>query len=257
VTAALRVMVTAGGAGIGRAVAEAFAAGGARVHVCDVDAAALAATAGGPESMVATRVDVTDEEAIDAWFDEALADLGGLDVLVNNAGTSGPTAAVEDIAFADWRRCLGVCLDSQFLCARRAAPVMKGQRSGAIINLSSTAGLFGYGHRTPYAAAKWAVIGLTKSLAVELGPFGVRVNAICPGPVEGDRMGRVIEAEAALRGATPAAVRDEYTRGSSIARFVAPSEIADACLFLASPAAKMISGQALAVDGHTETFHLS
>ena len=250
-----RVIVTAGGAGIGRVIAAAFAAEGARVHVCDVDSDALA-VAGEIPGVVPARVDVADEAALDHWLEGAIAELGGVDVLVNNAGTSGPTAPVEDISLEDWRRCLAVCLDSQFLCARRVAPVMKRQRSGSIVNLSSTAGLFGYGHRTPYAAAKWAVIGLTKSLAVELGPFDVRVNAICPGPVEGERMTRVIEAEARLRGSDPADVRAEYTQGSSIARFVDPSEIADACLFLSSPAARMISGQALAVDGHTETFHL-
>ena len=249
-------MVTAGAAGIGRAIATSFAGEGARVHVCDVDEAALAAIGRDLPGVTAMRVDVADEADVDRWFDGALADLGGLDVLVNNAGTSGPTGVVEEITLADWHRCLAVCLDSQFLCARRAAPVMKEQRSGSIVNLSSTAGQYGYGLRTPYAAAKWAVIGLTKSLAVELGPYGVRVNAICPGPVSGERMERVIAAEVATSGRSAAELREEYTRGSSIARFVEPSEIADACRFLASPAARMISGQALAVDGHTETFHL-
>ena len=150
--------------------------------------------------IAATALDLTDEGAIDRWFDDALGDLGGIDVLVNNAGTKGPTGYVEELKLDDWRNCLSVCLDAQFLCARRAAPVMKSQRSGSIINISSTAGLYGYGLRTPYAAAKWAVIGFTKSLAVELGPFDVRANAICPGIVEGARMDRVIEAEAESRG---------------------------------------------------------
>jgi NAD(P)-dependent dehydrogenase (short-subunit alcohol dehydrogenase family) len=133
---------------------------------------------------------------------------------------------------------------------------MKRQGSGSIINISSTAGLFGYGMRTPYAAVKWAVIGLTKSLAIELGPHGVRCNAICPGSVAGDRMAAVIAAEAANRGVDAAVVEEEYLGGQSIKRFVDPSEIADMCLFLASPAARMVSGQAIGVDGHTETFHL-
>ncbi len=133
---------------------------------------------------------------------------------------------------------------------------MKQQRAGSIINMSSTAGLLGYGRRTPYAAAKWAVIGLTKSLAVELGRYGVRVNAICPGSVRGDRMDRVIAAEAAARGVEPSAVEAEYTVSQSIARFVDPQEIADMAVFLGSPASKMVSGQAIAVDGHTETYHL-
>ena len=249
-------MITAGGSGIGWVVAKAFAAGGAKVHVCDVDADALSQAAKERPEIATTVVDLTDEAAIDRWFDDALGDLGGLDVLVNNAGTKGPTGYVEALKLEDWRNCLSVCLDAQFLCARRAVPVMKGQRSGSIINLSSTAGLYGFGLRTPYAAAKWAVIGFTKSLAIELGSFDVRVNAICPGIVEGARMDRVIEAETQIRGIAFDAIQTEYVQSQSIKRFVKPEEIADLCLFLASPAAKMISGQAIAVDGNTETFHI-
>jgi NAD(P)-dependent dehydrogenase (short-subunit alcohol dehydrogenase family) len=249
-------MITAGGSGIGWVVAKAFAAGGAKVHVCDVDADALSKAAKERPEIATTVVDLTDEAAIDRWFDDALGDLGGLDVLVNNAGTKGPTGYVEALKLEDWRNCLSVCLDAQFLCARRAVPVMKGQRSGSIINLSSTAGLYGFGLRTPYAAAKWAVIGFTKSLAIELGSFDVRVNAICPGIVEGARMDRVIEAETQIRGIAFDAIQTEYVQSQSIKRFVKPEEIADLCLFLASPVAKMISGQAIAVDGNTETFHI-
>ena len=176
--------------------------------------------------------------------------------MVNNAGIKGPTAPVDDIEFADWKECLEVGIDSYFLCARRAAPLLKDQRKGTIINLSSTAGLFGFGNRTPYAAAKWAVIGLTKSLAIELGPYNVTCNAICPGTVRGDRINRVIEGEANLRGVPFDLVAKQTVGGQSISRFVEPEEIADLCLFLSSPAAKMISGQAIAVDGHTETFHI-
>jgi len=251
-----RVMITAGGSGIGWAIAKAFADAGAKVHICDVDEKALGAVTETYSQIAATHVDVTDEEAIDQWFDEALDDLDGIDVLVNNAGIKGPTGYIEELKLDDWRECLSVCLDAQFLCARRAAPLMKDQRSGSIINISSTAGLFGYGLRTPYAAAKWAVIGFTKSLAVELGPYDVRVNAICPGTVEGPRMERVIRAEAESRGLSADLVRRDYIQGQSIKRFVRPEEIADMCLFLASPAAKMVTGQAISVDGHSETFHI-
>jgi len=189
-----RVMITAGGSGIGWAIAKAFADNGAKVHICDVDEQALGEVAKQYPQISARRVDLTDEEAIDHWFDDALGDLNGLDVLINNAGTKGPTGYVEGLKLHDWRECLSICLDSQFLCARRAAPVMKEQRSGSIINISSTAGLYGYGLRTPYAAAKWAVVGLTKSLAVELGPYDVRANAICPGSVDGARMQHVMKA---------------------------------------------------------------
>jgi NAD(P)-dependent dehydrogenase (short-subunit alcohol dehydrogenase family) len=168
----------------------------------------------------------------------------------------GPTALVEDVEPDEWRECLAICLDSHYLCARRAAPVMKAQGSGSIINMSSMAGMVGYGMRTPYAAAKWAVVGLTKSLAIELGPHKVRCNAICPGSVAGDRIDRVIAGEAAHRGVAPEVIAAEYVNGQSIKRFVDPQEIADLCLFLASPGAAMITGQAIGLDGHTETYHL-
>jgi NAD(P)-dependent dehydrogenase (short-subunit alcohol dehydrogenase family) len=251
-----RVVITAAAGGIGRAIAEAFVHQGARVHVCDVDDAALARIRSECPGVVATHVDLLDGDAIDAWLSAAIADLGGVDVLVNNAGTKGPTAFVEDVTPDEWRDCLSVTLDSHYRTSRLVAPVMKAQRSGSIINMSSTAGQVGYGMRTPYAAAKWAVIGLTKSLAVELGPHGVRCNCICPGSVSGDRIDRVIEAEAAQRGVDPEVVAAEYVAGQSISRFTEPHEIADLCLFLGSAASSMISGQAIAVDGHSETYHL-
>ncbi|MBZ9813835.1 SDR family oxidoreductase [Mesorhizobium sp. CA7] len=253
---AQRVMITAGASGIGLAIAKAFANNGAKVSVCDFDERALGEVAQFHPQISAAHVDVSNEKAVDQWFDKTMGDLGGIDVLVNNAGAKGPTGNVEDIALDDWRQCVSVCLDSHFLCARRAARPMKEQKSGNIINISSTAGLYGYGLRTPYAAAKWAVIGLTKSLAIELGPYDVRANAICPGSVEGPRMQRVIKAEADGRGISADVVAKEYTQSQSIKRFVTPEEIADMCVFLASPAAKMVTGQAIAVDGHTETFHI-
>jgi NAD(P)-dependent dehydrogenase (short-subunit alcohol dehydrogenase family) len=253
--AAQRVAITAAASGIGRAIAEAFLARGARVRVCDADPAAVAEAAA--RGVEATVVDVADGAALDAWLDGVVRDLGGLDVLVNNAGIAGPTALVEDVDPLDFERCLAVGLTSHFRGCRRIAPVLKAAGGGAIVNISSTAGLYGYGRRTPYAAAKWAVIGLTKSLAVELGPYGVRVNAICPGAVDGARMRGVIARDAAARGLPAETVEREYIEGQSIARMVQPGEIADMCVFLASDAARMVSGQAIAVDGHTETFHSS
>jgi len=249
------VAITAAASGIGLAIARAFAAVGARVRVCDADAAAVGdATELGLD---AAHVDVTDGDALERWLDDAVASFGGLDVLVNNAGIAGPTALVEDIEPADWDRCIAVGLTSHFRTCARVAGTMKAAGSGSIINISSTAGLYGFGRRTPYAAAKWAVVGLTKSLAIELGPHGVRVNAICPGAVDGARIRGVIEREAASRSVPAEDVQRELVAGVSSARFVRPEEIADACLFLASPAALMISGQAIAIDGNTETFHLA
>ncbi len=251
-----RVMITAAASGIGRAIAKAFHDDGASVHICDVNEQALDAFREEFPDIGATHVDVKSEAEIEAWFDDALEDLGGLDVMVNNAGIKGPTAPVDDIDFDDWRECMAVGIDSYFLCARRAAPLLKDQLAGTIINLASTAGLFGFGNRTPYAAAKWAVVGFTKSLAIELGPFKVTCNAICPGVVRGDRINRVIQAEAEMRDASFDEIARQMVGGQSIERMVEPEEIADMALFLASPQAKMINGQAIAIDGHTETFHI-
>ena len=256
-----RVLITAAAAGIGRSIAQAFITSGATVHVCDVNPAAVDACRADLPGVTASVVDLADAAAVTAWVNWAIDDMaaGGerrVDVLVNNAGIKGPTAYVEDVSLAEWRECLAVGLDSHFLCAAAVAPLMKAQGGGSIINLSSMAGVYGYGRRTPYAAAKWAVIGLTKSLAVELGPHGVRCNAICPGSVRGDRMDAVIAAEAEHRGVERSLVEQEYVAGQSIKRFVEPEEIAAMCLFLASPASAMVTGQAIGVDGHTEAYHL-
>ena len=255
-TPAQRVLVTAAASGIGSVIAGQFAAAGARVHVCDVDPDALARQRDTQPTITGSLVDLADGAAVTTWCAEAIDDLGGVDVLVNNAGIAGPTAFVEDVEPDDWRRCLAIGLDSHYLTCRTVAPVMKQQNAGSIVNISSTAGQYGYGQRSPYAAAKWAVIGLTKSLAIELGPHNVRVNAICPGSVTGDRMKRVIAAQAANRGVPDEVVEQEYTASQSIRRFVDPHEIADMAVFLASPQAAMVSGQVIAVDGNTETYHL-
>ncbi|MGF7163409.1 NAD(P)-dependent dehydrogenase (short-subunit alcohol dehydrogenase family) [Rhodoligotrophos appendicifer] len=250
----LRVIVTAAARGIGRVTAAAFLDLGARVWICDADEPAVLEFGSTYPAAKAKRCDVIEESEVQRFVAAAVADMGGIDVLVNNAGIAGPTALIEDVRYDDWRRCLSVNIDSQFLFIREVAPIMKFQGSGSIINFSSTAGLYGYGHRTPYAAAKWAVIGLTKSVAIELGPQGIRVNAICPGSVDGERMDQVIASQAKATGMSPEAVRADYASQSSLRRFVDPQEIADTVLFLASPQASMISGQALTVDGHTETF---
>ena len=253
----LRVLVSAGASGIGAAIAERFRADGAQVSICDRDEAAVRIATQTDPALHAMVGDVADAADTERWVAEVVDLWGGVDVLVNNAGVAGPTALVEDVDPGAWRDCLAVTLDSHFLLARLVVPQMKKQQSGAIVSISSTAGLYGYGMRTPYAAAKWAVIGFTKSLAIELGPLGIRANVVAPGAVEGPRMGRVIEAEAAKRGISDQAVEREYVGSQSIPRFVKPSEIADMCAFLASPHASMVNGQVIAVDGNTETFHIT
>ncbi len=244
-----RALVTAAGAGVGRAIAEAFAQSGAEIWVVDIDAAALEAC---PAAWRRDRLDVTDEDAVADLFARLKAEWSGLDALCANAGIAGPTAPIEAVELADWRRCVSVNLDGAFLFAKHAAPMMKAQRSGAIILTSSTAGLFGYPNRAPYAAAKWGVIGLMKTLAMELGPYGVRANAICPGAVEGPRMEGVLAREAAAKGTTRDALYEGYASGVSMRAWVEARDVAAMAAFLASDAARRVSGQAIAVDGHTE-----
>jgi NAD(P)-dependent dehydrogenase (short-subunit alcohol dehydrogenase family) len=244
-----RVLVTAGAGGIGLEIARAFVQEGARVHVCDVDRPALTALAASDPAITGSLADVADRADVARLFDDAWAALGGLDVLVNNAGIAGPTGRVEEINPEDWDRCLDICITGQFNCVRLAVPALKQSRNASIVNLSSAAGRFGFPLRTPYAAAKWAVIGFTKSLSRELGEFGIRVNAVLPGIVAGDRQRRVLEAKAQQQGLSFAEMERAAFHNASIKDYVTARQLADQILFLASPRGRTISGQAISVDG--------
>jgi len=249
-----RVLVTAGASGIGECLARAFDLEGAKVHICDTDEQVLeqmlAANRG---SITGTIADVSDPEAVDRLFADVRSTLGGLDVLINNAGIEGPIGPVEDISPEAWRRTIAVNLDGQFLCARNAVPLLKSAGGGCIINISSTAGLGGCPNRSPYVASKWAVIGLTKTLAMELGIYGIRVNAICPGSVEGERIRRVMKADAEALGKSLEEVHANYVAGNSMRTLIQPEEIASLARFLCAKSSTHITGQALSIDGHTET----
>lgn len=247
-----RVLVTAGAAGIGLAIAETLIALGARVVVCDVaeDALDSVLQRGGVEAVV--KADVSSERQVDALFEQVSATLGGLDALINNAGIAGPTAAVEEVELGDWNDCIGVGLTGQFLCARRAVPLLKRAGGGSIVCMSSAAGRFGYAFRTPYSAAKFGVIGLAMSLAKELGPAGIRVNAILPGIIEGPRMEGVIANRASQLGISHEAMRRQYLANISLRRMTSPHDVAAMVAFLLSDAGLNISGQSLGVDGNVE-----
>jgi NAD(P)-dependent dehydrogenase (short-subunit alcohol dehydrogenase family) len=245
-----RAFITAGGAGMGRATAVAMYALGAEVFTCDIDSIGLDTL---PEGIQTWVCDVTDSAQLDEIFDNILPD--GLDFMINNAGVGGPTKPVEDVTDEEWRHCMAVCIDAQFYCARRVAPVFKEQQSGAMINLVSGAGILGFPNRSPYVAAKWAVTGFTKTLAMELGPYNIRVNGIVPGNVNGDRMERVITDHAEVDGLDPEYVRKLYAIGTSMQTYVDPEEIADLIVFLCSDYGRHISGQIIGVDGHTETLY--
>jgi NAD(P)-dependent dehydrogenase (short-subunit alcohol dehydrogenase family) len=249
----LRVVVSAGASGIGRAISDMLIRHGARVHICDVSDAFIADFKQAHPGHGATKADVSKEGDVERFFAEAKAALGGLDALINNAGIAGPTGGVEEIAPQDWRRCIDIDLTGQFLCARLAVPEIKAAGGGAIVNMSSAAGRHGYAFRTPYAAAKWGIIGLTQSLAKELGPDNIRVNAILPGIVEGPRMFKVIEDRAGQVGVSYQEMEKQYLQRVSLRRMVSPHDVAAMALFLLSPMGENISGQSLSVDGNVET----
>ncbi len=246
------VLISAGASGIGRVIAETFLSRGASVHVCDVSQDNTDAFLADNPGASATLADVSDAAQVGHVFDDIVKRWGGLDVLVNNAGIAGPMAPVDEISIEDWRRCIDIDLSSAFLMTRSAVPLLRKSDAASIINIASTSGLFGSPLRSPYAAAKWGLVGLTKTWAMELGPAGIRVNAICPGSVDGERIERVIDREARKRDITAQQVRDAYLRQSSMRRFVSPNDIAAQVVFLASARGASISGQAIAIDGNTE-----
>lgn len=249
--AGLRVLVTAGANGIGLATARAFVNEGARVHVCDVDDASLTKLSTTDPMLSFSRADVADRAAMRGLFGEVERRFGGLDCLVNNAGIAGPTGRVDEIDPTDWDRCIAIDLTGQFNCARLAVPMLKASANPSMINLSSQAGKHGFPLRSPYAAAKWGVIGFTKALAAELGEFGIRVNAICPGLVDGPRIQSVIANKARSLNVSHEDMTAKLFAGVSIKQFVDPNDIAKQIVFLASPFAKTISGQEISVCGDT------
>lgn len=250
-----RVMISAGAGGIGLAIARAFVREGARVSVCDVDAAALKALSSSSTtdaSLHAVACDVCQRDQVAGWFSAAQAHLGGLDCLINNAGIAGPTGKVDAIEPDDWDRCIAIDLTGQFNCVRLAVPLLRQSSNASITNVSSLAGRLGFALRTPYAAAKWGVIGLMRSLAIELGPDNIRVNALLPGIVAGQRQQRVLNAKAQARGVSFEEVERSAFAGTSIKQYVSEEQLADYVVFLSSRRAATVSGQAISVCGDTQ-----
>jgi len=246
------VLITAGASGIGQAIALEFHNAGASVHIVDIDRLAAERFAGELPGIMVSIGDASNEQQTLNISRKHISTYGGIDVLVNCAGIAGPTAAVQDVSLEDWHRCLAVNLDSTFLYCRALIPNMQSAGSGSIVNISSTAGWHGYPLRSSYAAAKWAVIGLTKTLAMELGPCGIRANVICPGSINGERMDRVIAAESRQSGLSQQVIRQKYTNSCSLRTFIDAEDIAKMALFLASPDSSRITGQVMNVDGHVE-----
>ena len=241
-----RVLVTAGASGIGREIARAFEAQGAHVFVCDIDENGLATAS--REGLLTARCDMAQRAEIERMVPTAVDALGGLDVLVNNAGIAGLTLPVEQMPPDSWDKVIAVNLTGMFDVTRLAIPHLKRSAAGVVINLSSIAGRHGFANRSPYAASKWGVIGFTKTLAIELGEWGIRANAIAPGAVAGDRIERVFAGRSQISGMSMDEVRAEAMAAQSIKAMIDPQDIAQLAVFLASPAARSISGQVLPID---------
>lgn len=248
----LRVLITAGAGGIGRAMTEVFYKAGARLHVCDVVQSSIDETKSAFPGVTASLTDVSRIDEVERLFADVQSNLGGLDCLINNAGIAGPTGKVEEIDVADWERCIAVDLNGMFYCTRLAVPMLKKSGGGSIINLSSAAGRLGFPYRTPYAAAKWGVVGFSKSLSMEVGEHKIRVNAIQPGVVEGARIDKVIADKARAVGISFEEQRRISLERVSMKQMVSPYDIANMALYLASPAGAAVTGQALSVCAGVE-----
>ena len=244
-----RILVTAGASGIGREFVRAFSALGDVVFVCDIDANALKVLKTEIPEILIHVCDIAKRSEIEEMVNAAVNALGGIDVLINNAGIAGPTSPVDEIDPAEWDRVMQIDLTATFDVTRLTVPFLKKSGAGSIINMSSMAGRFGYENRSPYSTAKWGIIGFTKTLSIELGRYGIRVNAILPGPVDGERMDRVLEGRAKISGKTIEEEKQNALNLQSIKQFVDPRDIAALAVFLASGNATMISGQLFPIDG--------
>ena len=241
-------LVTGGGTGIGLAIATTFRDAGATVVVVGRDASRLAKAATTIRA-IALPADVTDESSVAAMFAAIDAQCGGLDILVNNAGVAGPVAPAETIDVGTWDETMAINVRGTILCIKHAVPRMRKRGGGSIINMSSLMGMRGMPMRSAYTASKYAVLGITDAVAQEVGVDNIRVNALCPGAVNGDLMQRVIAARVTAEGRTAEdIIRNNYTDKASLRRWVEPAEVAAAALFLASPASAAITGERLRVD---------
>ena len=247
-----RALITGAGSGIGKVMAQHFEKAGARIWICDADTNNLEQSLKENPHWNGTQCDVSDENQVGQLFKEMSDTFGGLEILVNNAGIAGPTAPVEEIDPNEWRRSVVVNLNGAFYCTRLATPLLKNSPKASIISISSVAGRLGFARRLPYASTKWAMIGFTESLAKELGPSGIRVNALLPGIVEGPRIEGVFQARAESEGVPYEEVRDRVLNNVSMKRMVSAGDVAEMAVFLCSEAGKNISGQSISVCGNVE-----
>ena len=249
-----KFIISAAGDGIGFAISKLIVQEGGKVYLTDIDLKKINKINSNKKfnnKIFATKLDANNYEDVKKYF-FSLKKLNKIDGLINNVGIAGPTKYLEKISSEEWKNTLETNLNSHFYFTKFSIPLLKNNKSGSIVNISSTAGLFGFPQRTPYAASKWAIIGLTKSLAMELGKYKIKVNAICPGSVKGDRMKRVINSKAKLLKTTPNKIQKEFESMTSIPSFVTKEDIASMIIYLLSDQSNNISGQSISVDGNTE-----
>ena len=249
-----KIIISAGASGIGWATAKVCLSGGAIVYICDIDAKSLKKVQKHPlnkKKLFAYKCDASDEYEVSDFFNQVSKKTKKIDALINNVGVAGPTGNIEKLSSDDWEQTLKINVISHFYFTKLAIPMLKKNKGGSIVNISSTAGIMGFALRSPYAASKWAVIGVTKTLAIELGKFKIRVNAVCPGTIKGDRMTRVIRDKAKFLKVSKKIIEKDFLSMASMNSWISQEDIGKMCSFLISCDSEKISGQVFPVDGNT------
>lgn len=248
----INVVIVAGASGIGREIARAYLKEDAKVFVCDISDELIEEFKQEFPAVYIEKTDVSDYTQVRSFFESVGKQVDAIDVLINSAGIAGPTALLNEANPEHWDKTIDVNIKGMFYCCREAIPLIKKAKAGSIVNLASNAAFFGFPFRSAYTTAKWGTIGMTKTLSMELGKDNIRVNAICPGSVTGDRINQVIEADAKEQGKSIEEIKASYVKQVSLKTFVGPDDVANMCLYLTSDMGKFISGQAIGLDGGTE-----
>ena len=250
-----KIIISAGASGIGWATTKICVAKGASVYLCDINYKAINKVKKHPlysKRIFVSETDASDEMQVIDFFNKIKNKFKNLDALINNVGIEGPTRPIEKLDSNEWENTLHVNVNSHFYFTKQAIPLLKKSKNGSIINISSVAGIMGYPLRSPYAASKWAVVGMTKTLAMELGKYKIRVNAICPGTIKGDRMKRVIRDKAKFEKVSAKTIENDFVSMASMRSWINPEDIGNMCAHLISDEANKVSGQVIAVDGNCE-----